>query len=250
MSGNYSHLNMRIYWDGDLLDEILNSAGGEGRPAAIYKWGGSRIWTSTGAVHNNSSKCNPSAQGDIIGDWREEVVLRTADNSALRIFTTTTATQYGIYSLWHDHQYRNAMAWQCVGYNQPPHPSFFLGELEGITIAPPPLILRGRTEIADGAHIQTTTDHLLISGYDSKTFTVADGASPYILTVNTPAWVKGTGSMQAVASTPKTPGRQVDTYTTTLMGGAFSGATHLVKQGEGILQLPNVVEKHTGNTDI
>ena len=250
MSGNYSHLNMRIYWDGDLLDEILNSAGGEGRPAAIYKWGGSRIWTSTGAVHNNSSKCNPSAQGDIIGDWREEVVLRTADNSALRIFTTTTATQYGIYSLWHDHQYRNAMAWQCVGYNQPPHTSFFLGELEGITIAPPPLILRGRTEVAEGVTIQTTTDHLLISGYDSKQFFVADGASPYILTVNTPAWVKGTGSKQAVASTPKTPGRQVDTYTTTLMGGAFSGATRLVKQGEGILQLPNVVEKHTGNTDI
>ena len=248
MSGSYANLNMRIYWDGDLLDEILNSAGGEGRPAAIFKWGGARIWQSEGAVHNNSSKCNPSAQGDILGDWREEVVLRTSDNSALRIFTTTTATSYPIYTLWHDHQYRNAMAWQCVGYNQPPHTSFFLGELENITIAPPPLITRGRTEVKNA--ITTTTDHLLVSGYENKTITVADGAEPYILTVNAPAWVKGSGSQQATASTPKVPTRTVETFTTTLTGGAFAGAMRLVKQGEGVLVLPTVTEKYTGETNI
>ena len=248
MSGSYANLNMRIYWDGDLLDEILNSAGGEGRPAAIFKWGGARIWQSEGAVHNNSSKCNPSAQGDILGDWREEVVLRTSDNSALRIFTTTTATSYPIYTLWHDHQYRNAMAWQCVGYNQPPHTSFFLGELENITIAPPPLITRGRTEVKNA--ITTTTDHLLVSGYENKTISVADGAEPYLLTVNTPAWVKGSGSQQATASTPKAPARTVETYTTTLTGGAFAGAMRLVKQGEGVLVLPTVTEKYTGETNI
>ena len=250
MSGSYANLNNRIYWDGDLLDEILNSAGGEGRPAAIFKWGGSRIWTSNGSVHNNSSKCNPSAQGDILGDWREELVLRTSNNSAMRIHCTTHQTDYGIYTLWHDHQYRNAMAWQCVGYNQPPHTSFFLGELENITIAPPPLILRGRTEVANGATINTTADHLLVSGYEDKTISVSDGAAPYILTVNAPAWVKGSGSQQATASTSKTPERTVLTYTTTLTGGAFGGATRLVKQGEGVLVLPAVVEKHTGNTDV
>ena len=248
MSGSYANLNMRIYWDGDLLDEILNSAGGEGRPAAIFKWGGSRIWTSEGAVHNNSSKCNPSAQGDILGDWREEVVLRTADNSAMRIFTTTTSTEYPLYTLWHDHQYRNAMAWQCIGYNQPPHPSFFVGELENITIAPPPLIVRGRTEVKNS--ITSTTDHLLVSGYENKTITVADGAEPYILTVNAPAWVKGSGSQQATASTPKVPTRTVETFTTTLTGGAFAGGMRLVKQGEGVLVLPTVTEKYTGETNV
>ena len=250
MSGSYANLNNRIYWDGDLLDEILNSSGGEGRPAAIMKWGGSRIWTSNGAVHNNSSKCNPSAQGDILGDWREEVVLRTSDNSAMRIFCTNYATQYPIYTLWHDHVYRNGMCWQSVGYNQPPHVSFFLGELEGITIAPPPLVLRGRTELQNGATIQTTDDHLLVSGYEDQTFTVQDGAAPRILTVNAPAWVKGTGSQQATGSTPKSPARTIINYTTTLTGGAFSGTTRLVKQGEGTLVLPNVVEKHTGATDV
>ena len=250
MSGSYANLNNRIYWDGDLLDEILNSAGGEGRPAAIFKWGGSRIWTSEGAVHNNSSKCNPSAQGDILGDWREEVVLRTSDNSAMRIFCTTYTTNYGLYTLWHDHEYRNAMAWQCVGYNQPPHPSFFLGELEGITIAPPPLLLRGRTLAPNGSPIGTTADHLLITGYEDQTFTVEDGASPYILTVNAPAWVQGSGSQQATTSTPKSPTRTIINYTTTLIGGAFTGETRLVKQGEGTLVLPAVTHKHTGETNV
>lgn len=250
MSGTYANLNNRIYWDGDLLDEILNSAGGEGRPAAIFKWGGSRIWTSDGAVHNNSTKCNPSAQGDILGDWREEVVLRTSNNSAMRIFHTNYSTNYGIYTLWHDHVYRNGMCWQNVGYNQPPQTSFFLGELEKITVAPPPLLLRGRTEVGNGSTINTTEDHLLVCGYEDKTINVADGAEPYILTVNAPAWVQGTGAQQAISSTPKSPKRNVLTYTTTLTGGAFGGAMRLVKQGEGVLVLPNVVEKYTGNTDV
>ena len=249
MSGNYANLNNRIYWDGDLLDEIFNSKNGANRAGTIFKWGGSII-ANFEAISNNWTKCNPSAQGDILGDWREELVLRTADNSAMRIHCTTFQTEYDLYSLWHDHQYRNAMAWQCIGYNQPPHTSFFVGELENITIAPPPLILRGRTEVANGATISTTTDHLLIDGYEDKTIAISEGASPYILTVNAPAWVKGSGSQQATASTPKSPERTVVTYTTTLTGGAFSGATRLVKQGEGILVLPAVVENHTGNTDI
>lgn len=247
MSGNYSNLNNRIYWDGDLLSEIFNAKNGANRPGTIFKWGGSVIKNFDGVV-NNWTKCNPSAQGDIIGDWREEMVLRTQDNSALRIYTTGSPTSYGIYTLWHDHQYRNAMAWQCVGYNQPPHPSFFLGNLENITIAPPPLMLDGRTEVTGS--IGTTDSHLLISGYEDKTIAVQDGASPYILTVNAPAWVQGTGSQQATSSTPKSPERNVITYTTTLTGGAFAGSMRLVKQGEGVLVLPNVVQKHTGETNV
>ena len=251
MSGGYSNLNMRIYWDGDLLDEIFNCPNGTAREPKVLKWGGS-VNKAFGddVITNNDSKCNPSAQGDILGDWREELVLRKRDNTALRIFTSTQPTTYPIYTLWHDHQYRNAMAWQCVGYNQPPHTSFFLGELEKITVAPPPLLLRGRTEVANGGTISTTTDHLLMTGYQDMTATVADGASPYILTVNAPAWVKGTGAQQAVAATPKAPARTIINYIYKLTGGAFSGSTRLVKQGEGTLELPNVVEKHTGNTDV
>jgi rhamnogalacturonan endolyase len=69
----------------------------------------------------------PIVQGDILGDWREELVLRTTDNTALRIYTSTIPTDMRLYTLMHDPQYREAIAWQNVAYNQPPHPSFFLG---------------------------------------------------------------------------------------------------------------------------
>lgn len=250
------YVNMRVYWDGDLLDEFMDSPGVERAPC-VYKapgqtevgtgrsYANSRCWMGQGSL-NNSSKNNPCFLGDILGDWREEIVTRT-DNK-LVIQTTSYPSPYGITSLWYDHLYRNGMTWQPVGYNQPPHTSFFVGELEGITKEPPAITLEGRTEVT--STIQTTNDHLLVSGYEDKTISVAEGASPYILTVNAPAWVKGSGAQQAVASTPKQPEQIIENYTTTLTGGAFSGATRLIKQGEGTLVLPKVTEKHTGETNI
>ena len=256
---NDDYMNMRIYWDGDLLDEFMDSPGVERSPY-VYKapgqnevgtnrsYANSRCWGGSGSL-NNSSKNNPCFLGDIIGDWREEIVNRVGTNT-LRINISSYPSPHAITSLWYDHEYRNGMAWQSVGYNQPPHPSFFLGELEGITNCPPAITLEGRTEVQNGGIIQTTDDHLLVSGYEDKTVSVQDGASPYLLIVNAPAWVKGSGSQQATSSTPKQPTRTVTTYTTTLTGGAFGGATRLVKQGEGTLVLPKIVEKHTGATDV
>ena len=250
------YVNMRVYWDGDLLEEFMDSPGVERAPT-VYKAPGqnevgtnrsytnSRCWMGQGNL-NNSSKNNPCFLGDIIGDWREEIVTRTEDKLIIQI--SSYPSPWGITSLWYDHVYRNGMTWQSVGYNQPPHTSFFLGEMESITKEPPAITLEGRTEVT--GTIQTTDDHLLISGYEDKTIAVADGASPYILTVNTPAWVKGSGAQQAIASTPKQPAQTVETYTTTLTGGAFSGATRIIKQGEGVFVLPNVTEKHTGETNI
>lgn len=250
------HVNMRVYWDGDLLEEFMDSPGVERAPT-VYKapgqtevgtsrsYANDRCWMGQGNL-NNSSKNNPCFLGDILGDWREEIVTRTEDK--LIIQTTSYPSPWGITSLWYDHEYRNGMTWQSVGYNQPPHVSFFLGEMEGITKEPPAVTLEGRTEVTGS--IQTTDAHLIITGYENKTIAVQDGASPYILTVNTPAWVKGSGAQQAVASTPKLPQQTVETFTTTLTGGAFGGATRLIKQGEGVLVLPNVTEKHTGETNI
>ena len=253
---NDDYLNMRVYWDGDLLDEFMDSPGVERSPC-VYKAPGqtevhtgrsypnSRCWMGGGNL-NNSSKNNPCFLGDIIGDWREEIITRVSDNT-LRIQISSYESPWAITSLWYDHEYRNAMTWQSVGYNQPPHPSFFLGELEGITKEPPAVTLEGRTEVEGSIG---SGDHLLVSGYEDKTISVADGASPWILTVNTPAWVQGSGSQQATSGTPKQPARTVNSYTTTLTGGAFGGDMHLVKQGEGTLILPNVVEKHSGKTEV
>ena len=80
---------------------------------------------------------------DLVGDWREEVIWREVDNGALRVYTTTNLTARRIYTLMHDPQYRIAISWQNVGYNQPPHPSFHIGN--GMAAPPTPDIrLLGR----------------------------------------------------------------------------------------------------------
>jgi rhamnogalacturonan endolyase len=83
---------------------------------------------ATGYQSNNGSKATPTLSADLFGDWREEVILRSADGQSLRIYSTTIPTQYRFRTLMHDAQYRLSIAWQNVGYNQPPYTSFFLGD--------------------------------------------------------------------------------------------------------------------------
>jgi rhamnogalacturonan endolyase len=115
--------NHVVWWDGDLDRELLDDTN-------IRKYGGSNpiLLLVDGCSSNNGTKANPALQADLFGDWREEVIWRTSDNSALRIYTTTTESPYRLVTLMHDRQYRLAIAWQNVGYNQPPHPSFFIGK--------------------------------------------------------------------------------------------------------------------------
>ena len=231
--------NFRIYWDGDLQEECFDNI-------TVSKPGVGTLATFSGAYSNNGTKATPCYQGDIFGDWREEVIERTADNN-IRIYTTTTPTEWRNYSLWYDHQYRNAMVWQPCGYNQPPHASYFLGELEGITIAPPPLTTTGREEVSTSIGSSLNGKHALLDATSDVTVAVANGASPAIFTDNAPSWVQGTA-----ASECKTKDTEIKYtyYTHTLTGGAFTGATRLVKQGDGTLVLPNVTETYTGKTDV
>ena len=244
--GGYD-LNFRIYWDGDLCEEIVNSPGTE-RDAKIDKFGVGRIFLSTGCQMCNWTKNTPSAMGDIIGDWREELILRADDNTKIRIYTTPHPTEHRIYSLWHDHQYRQGMVWECIGYNQPPHASFFIGELEGITMAPPPFTMTGRTEIANGGTIGTAQNdkQVIVCETNDTEVSVQEGASPYVMFFNVPSWVQGTNA----TATDGTGKINYKYYTCTVNGGAFGGGMRLVKQGDGILNLPNVEQKYTGPTDI
>ena len=121
-----SQMNFGVWWDADPLRELLDNI-------TISKWD----WTSsaattllaaTGAASNNGTKATPALSADLLGDWREEVILRAADNQSLRIYTTTIPATNRMYTLMHDRQYRLAIAWQNLDYNQPPHPSFFIGQ--------------------------------------------------------------------------------------------------------------------------
>ncbi|MCX6940906.1 MAG: rhamnogalacturonan lyase, partial [Verrucomicrobia bacterium] len=133
---NPASCNFGVWWDGDLLREILNGN-------RISKWNWEKetddvIFTAEGCSSNNGTKSTPALSVDLLGDWREEVILRTTDNQELRIFSTTIPTEHRLYTLMHDPQYRLAIAWQNVAYNQPPHPGFFLGA--GMKPAPRPHI--------------------------------------------------------------------------------------------------------------
>lgn len=134
--------NMGVWWDGDLLRELLDGT-------TISKWvpegqsteGGGRsggrtvrILDAEGCASNNGSKSNPCLAADILGDWREEVIWRTRDGRELRIYTTTIPTDHRLPTLMHDPIYRLGVASQNVGYNQPAQPGFYLGE----GMAPPP----------------------------------------------------------------------------------------------------------------
>lgn len=113
--------NFLIYWDEDSSRELLNSN-------YIDKYGKGRLFTADGAVSNNGSKSTPALSADILGDWREELILRSADNKELRIYSTIIPTTIKQYTLMHDPQYRLSIAWQNVGYNQPPHTGFYMGK--------------------------------------------------------------------------------------------------------------------------
>src|SRR5688572_11382325 len=118
--GSANHL---AWWDADTVRELVDGN-------HVDKYGTSsdtRLLTADGTTTNNGTKSNPALSGDIFGDWREEVIWRTSNNNALRIYTTTNVASNRIYTLMHDPQYRVALAWQNTAYNQPPHPGFFIG---------------------------------------------------------------------------------------------------------------------------
>lgn len=117
--------NFAIWWDGDELRELV-----EGNRIAKWNWNTNQqenIFVAQEAMAAAGTKSSPVLSADLIGDWREECVLRVG-NSALRIYVTTDLTNRRLPTLMHDSQYRLAIAWQNVSYNQPPHPSFFIGK--------------------------------------------------------------------------------------------------------------------------
>lgn len=113
-------INFLIWWDGDLSRELLNGN-------YIEKYNQGRIFTAEGANSINGSKSTPNLSADLLGDWREELILRSLDNQYLHIYTTTIPTKHRLYTLMHDAHYRLSIAWQNVGYNQPPHTGYYLG---------------------------------------------------------------------------------------------------------------------------
>lgn len=117
-----SSCNFNIYWDADSLSELLDHT-------SISKWNWitettDLVMKAEGVVSNNGTKGNPCLSGDILGDWREEVIWADENQKELRIYVTTVQAENKRVTLMNDRQYRLAIAWQNVAYNQPPHTSY------------------------------------------------------------------------------------------------------------------------------
>lgn len=239
--------NFRIYWDGDLLEELVDHVGfstttGYGT-GAVMKHGVGTIFKASGATSCNYTKGTPSLQADLLGDWREEIVWRREDNKAIRIYTTVEPTIYRNYSLMHDHQYRQAICWQMCGYNQPPHVSYFLGEAEGLTVPPPPVMSNNRLVYAGNGTWDNSSaiwnkngDDVAFSDGEHVLFDVSAGSDVSVDILNT---------MAPEVLTVNSPGN----YTLTASTGKLTGSMLLVKQGAGTLSL-NGTHDFTGATDI
>jgi len=117
--------NMAVWWDGDLLREMLDGT-------TISKWDWINHTTHPllemeGCASNNGSKANPCLAADILGDWREEVLVRTIDNTALRLYATPYMTPYRFVTFLEDPIYRLSVVTQNVAYNQPTQLGFYFG---------------------------------------------------------------------------------------------------------------------------
>jgi len=125
-------MNMAAWWDGDLLRELQDGT-------SITKYNNGQAQTLLDASFycgsNNSTKANPCIVADILGDWREEMIVRTLNNKAIRIYMTDQATNFRFHTFLHDPVYRLSVAYQNVGYNQPTHTGFYMGtDLQNIFV--------------------------------------------------------------------------------------------------------------------
>lgn len=116
--------NMSIRWSAELTTQIVNGSGNA--TTTIDDWERGRVLTATDTRTNNGTKGNPSLVADVLGDWREELLVRTVDSSALRIFVSTEVTEHKLTTLMHDAQYRVEAARQQTTYNQPSYTSYYL----------------------------------------------------------------------------------------------------------------------------
>lgn len=140
--------NMSIRWSANMTTQIVN--GSRSQTPTIENWQKGTMLTATGTRTNNYSKGNPGLVADVFGDWREELLVRTADSSAIRIYLSTEVTDRKLYTLMHDSQYRAGVARQNTGYNQPSYTSFYMAsDIEWESVPVPNLWTPGALSVLE-----------------------------------------------------------------------------------------------------
>jgi fibronectin-binding autotransporter adhesin len=236
--------NFGVWWDADLGRELLDQN-------RIDKWvpatgSTTRLFTASGASSANGTKATPALSADLFGDWREEVVLRASDNTALRVYTTTIPATTRLYTLMHDPHYRVAIAWQNSGYNQPPHPGFYLGY--DMPAPPRPPIWSGDLVWKGGLNSNTWDASTL----NFKPTIIATTTQPFADGQSVLFDGSGDASQEITLSSNLEPSSVVvhnpESHDYVFAGpGSFAGNMALTKSGPGSLHITNGLS-HIGAT--
>jgi autotransporter-associated beta strand protein len=236
---NRPYPNFRLWWNGDLLSDHLNDG-------KIEKWDYinsalNRLCTpwdylAIGYDHN------PLFYGDILGDWREEVVMTNTTFDQIIIMTTNISSVNRIYTLAQNPEYRNGMT--IKGYMQSHMLDYYLGY--GMTTPPTPptqtakCIWKGN--ISNNVWDAGTTGNWMVNGVLS-TFTQGDDVMFDISgTPDTTVVLNGTlnpASIKVISSLHYSLGG----------AGSISGTTGILKSGNGALSL-NTLCDYTDTTRI
>mgnify|MGYP002078720136 FL=1 len=249
--------NYCVYWDGDLLQEILDHSGfstptgvGYGAITKFNGFGNISTLLSADAYSCNYTKGTPCLQADIMGDWREEAIWWRSDSLALRVYTTPIATSNRIYTLMHDHQYRQAICWQMCGYNQPPHTSFYLGS-DFPTPVPP--------KSTNGKLVWKASS----SNWDTSTASWLDGDNGSVIIPETGSFSTFSNGKSVLFDNRSTVNNitissNLSPETMTVSGsvnynfsgtGSLEGTMHFDKMGEGSVTLSGT-HTYSGNTEV
>ena len=229
-----SSMNFFIWWDGDLSREMLDHAWyedhGVGTITKYNNGENTQLLYASGTLSDNWTKGNPALSADILGDWREEVIWRTTDNSALRLYTTTEPTTHKIYTLMHDPQYRAAIGWQPNSYNQPPHPSFFIGT-DMDSVPPSPILFPGQKVWTAGKWDTETS-----AWTADNVQTIFEDGDKVLFDIS------GDNNSEIVIEGSMKPGdvRVISPIDYIFKGsGSIDGTTDLTKSGSGTLTIKN-----------
>ena len=237
--------NFLVWWDADTSRELLDGT-------TISKYGSSSDRTLLSASEcsgNNGTKNTPCLSADIFGDWREEVIWRTSDNTALHIYTTVIPAANRFYTFMHDPQYRLSIAWQNVAYNQPPHTGFYVGY--GMQPPPvPPISTANRLWRGDGVSntwdVATATNWVVGGVWTSSTVAVFNQGDAVLFDLS------GSNNVPVNLAGALAPGA-VTVYAPIdyVFGGSGSltGTMKLVKSGMGALTI-NTTNSYSGATTV
>ena len=130
-SDKSASLNFRMYWDETVQDALLDGNVVDKYNSSSNSFSRLTTFSDLGPSSTcNSTKNTPNLSADILGDWREEVILYSVsdEETCLGVYSTNVATAYRIPTLMHDHTYRMGICWQNTAYNQPPHIGYNLVE--------------------------------------------------------------------------------------------------------------------------